>query len=143
MNPEAIVNHNRYSRMEVSTALINKINEQAYRGWLNCTEIHLGKREYTCALSPQFLSAIRKRNLESIFQKLNFRNKSCCFFFNWTMKHFIEQWMTDGICNQQMLLRKQRKLIFSKRFSPSIFSIKEDNTWDWKSSHIVKKEWQP
>ena len=47
---------------------------------LNCTEIHLGKRDYTCALSPQFLSAMRKPNLESIFQKLNFRNKSCFFF---------------------------------------------------------------
>ena len=35
VDPEDIVNHSIYSRMEVSTALINKINEQAYRGLLN------------------------------------------------------------------------------------------------------------
>ena len=80
MDPEDIVNHSTYSRMEVSTALINKINEQAYRGWLNCTEIHLGNRDHTCPLYPQFLSAIGKPSLESILQKLNLETKGVFFF---------------------------------------------------------------
>lgn len=32
VKPEDTVNHKRYSRIKASTALISKINEQAYRG---------------------------------------------------------------------------------------------------------------